>query len=316
MTRIDLNQWLNTEILGDDVIQDWAAAFISDKKLQNVSARTIEIYQFRLYEFLEFLKLGGITHITQITPNVIRAFLVNLESQGHNPGGINIYYRVIKTFLRWYEFEAEPEGWKNPIRKVKAPKIAIEPLEPVTMDDVEKIIATCDSKTFYDLRDKGIMLFLLDTGCRASEACNVNLGDVDLIRGSVLIRHGKGGKYRTVFIGKKTRKAIRNYLRIAKEYFKFEDSPLFISQSGEGLTYWGLNEIIKRRSKQAGIEKIKLHSFRRAFAINALRSGMDMENLRRLMGHSSYQVLQRYLREVTDDLRVAHHKHSPVDNNL
>jgi integrase/recombinase XerD len=133
--------------------------------------------------------------------------------------------------------------------------------------------------------------------------------------GSVLLRETKNGEYRTVFVGKKTRKAIRAYLRFRNDSFD-DKSPLWSKITGECLTYFGLNEIMRRRSKQAGIKKVKLHSFRRAFVTNAVRSGMDIESLRKLVGHKDYQVIQRYLKLNTDDIRLAHYRASPVDNNL
>lgn len=319
MGEIKNDTALNLKILGDyDSIKSWIEEFLLTKHISGVSDRTIKIYKYHLLKFKDYCDSSEVEQIQNITPSLIRRFLFELDKKGHNKGGIHIYYRTIKTFLLWYESDLEPENWKNPIRKVDGPRLRPEPLEPVSLQDVEKLIATCDSKTFFDLRDRGVTLFLFDTGVRASEACSVNLGDMDLIRGSVLIRHGKGNKFRTVFFGKKTRKAIREYLRIASNHYQTRDNnlPLWITSKGERLCYNALNLMIRRRAKKAGINKPGLHDFRRAFAINALRSGMDMETLRRLLGHSDYQCLQRYLREVTDDLRASHHQHSPVDNNL
>lgn len=310
---------LKLKILGDyDNIRSWIDEFLLTKHISGVSDRTIKIYKYHLIKFMEFCECMGINQVQNITPSLIRQFLFELDKDGHNSGGIHIYYRVIKTFLLWYESDLEPEGWRNPIRKVDGPRLRPEPLEPVSIKDVEKLIATCHSKTFYDLRDKGVILFILDTGVRASEACSVNLGDVDLIRGSVLIRHGKGGKYRTVFFGKKTRKAIRSYLQKASSHYQKQDNnlSLWITSKGDRFKYDALNLMIRRRSKQAGIPKIQLHSLRRAFALNFLRDGGDIYTLQKLMGHADLQVLRRYLKQTDEDLREAHHRHSPVDNLL
>lgn len=316
MTENFLTQLTITKNLNDDYIDLWIQPFLIDRFERGLSENTIKFYKAELKLFLTFCETVAIKRFSQLTPHEIRVFILWLAQTGHNPGGRHAAYRTLKVFLRWWIEEIEPEGYKNPIAKVKAPKVSREPLEPVSIPEVEKLIFTCQENSFYDLRDKAIFLFLLDTGARATETTNINLDDINLRTGEVLIRCGKGAKSRTVFIGKKTRKAVRAYLRVAKKYIDSEKSPLFITSLGEGLTYWGLNEIAKRRSKQAGIEKVQLHSLRRAFAINALRSGMDMETLRRLMGHADYQVLQRYLLAVTDDLRRSHFKHSPVDNNL
>jgi site-specific recombinase XerD len=69
----------------------------------------------------------------------------------------------------------------------------------------------------------------------------------------------------------------------------------WLTDEGERLTYWGLNEVIRRRAKAAKVQKPGLHDFRRAFALNFLRNGGDIFTLQRLLGHADLQVLRRYL---------------------
>ena len=238
-----------------------------------------------------------------------------LKAKGHNPDGIHAAYRVVRTFLYWWEVETETEGWKNPITKVKAPKLAIEPLAPVPLDAVGKMLAVCTGKDLLALRDKALLLFLLDTGARAAEVCAVNLEDVDLVGGGVIVKCGKGRKQRVVFLKQKARRALRSYLRarFGGDGGADRTGPCWINREGERLTYWGLNDMIGRRARAAGIEKPELHDFRRAFAINFLRNGGDVYSLQKLMGHADLQVLRRYLAQTNEDLRVAHERFSPVE---
>ena len=124
-----------------------------------------------------------ITQIDQLDPNTIRKYLIWLEEKGHNPGGISAAYRSLRAFLYWWEDEVEPEGWKNPIRKVKAPKVALEPLEPVPLETVKALCEACPKNTFTGIRDRAIFLSLLDTGARASEFLNMDLEDINPITG-------------------------------------------------------------------------------------------------------------------------------------
>jgi site-specific recombinase XerC len=84
------------------------------------------------------------------------------------------YYRALRAFLIWYEKEAEPDNWKNPIAKVKAPKVGKEILEPISLETVSALLRTCNA-SFLGVRDKALILFLLDTGARASEICAFNV---------------------------------------------------------------------------------------------------------------------------------------------
>jgi integrase/recombinase XerD len=90
---------------------------------------------------------------------------------------------------------------------------------------------------------------------------------------------------------------------------------MWITNNAERLTYIGLRKVIIRRANQAGINAPTLHSFRRAFAINMLRAGVDVFSLQKLMGHADLQVLRRYLAQTTEDIAQAHRIGSPVDNN-
>jgi Site-specific recombinase XerD len=140
----------------------------------------------------------------------------------------------------------------------------------------------------------------------------MDIDDLDLTIGQAIIRRGKGGKPRMVWFGKKTRKALRSYIRERSD----KCQALWVTNNGTRLTYWGLNQLLRRRSVEAKIDKPGLHDFRRAFALNCLRGGMDVYSLQRLMGHSDLQVLRRYLAQTDDDVREAHAKAGPVDDLL
>jgi integrase/recombinase XerD len=206
-----------------------------------------------------------------------------------------------------------PPEWKNPMLKVKPPKVVIEPLEPISIENVKALISSLPRGKFTGNRDHAIFLFLLDTGARAQELCNTNIEDIDLNTGAVMIRYGKGGKTRMVFLGRKTRRALRSYLR-----FRQDQSPaLFVSTNGDRLTYNGLRLLLERRAKVAKLDnKPTLHDFRRAFALNMLRNGVDIFALQRLMGHSDLQVMRRHLAQNDQDNQLAHMQGSPVDKNL
>jgi site-specific recombinase XerD len=311
MATTTKNQLLNLKNTQGDHLLTWLEAFMNDRKAQGFTSGTLHFYKTKLSMFAEFCESRMITQITQITASDLRDYMLRMQEEGHNNGGRHGCYRTVKTFLYWWEREVEPENWSNPIRKVKPPKLYLEPLEPASLEDIRAMIETCD-KTFYGLRDKAVLLGLLDSGARAREFLNIQLNDYDQFSGEVLIRLGKGGKSRTVFLGKITRKAVRTYL-----YNRTDDTDaLWVTNSGDQLTYFGLREIIRRRANKAKTVTPSIHSFRRAFAINMLRAGVDVFSLQKLMGHADLQVLRRYLAQTTEDIAQAHRLGSPVDNAL
>lgn len=290
----------------------WVEAFLIDRKAQNLSKGTLKFYQEKLRLFLIYCNSQVISDITQITPNFLRQLLLYLENTGHNPGGIHAIYRAIKAFLRWYENEVELENWKNPISKIKSPRVPIEPLSPVELEDVSAMLETCKKGTYTGDRDRAILLVLLDTGARAQEFLSLDFENINLITGDIFIKQGKGRKPRNVYIGNKSRKAVRSYLKHRDDIEK----ALWVRDDGEGrLSYDGLRAIITRRAKLAEIKPPSLHSFRRAFAINMLRADVNIYSLQALMGHSNLSMLQRYLKITDNDLKIAQMKGSPVDKN-
>ena len=287
-------------------------AFLVDREAGGCSPRTLEYYSDELHYLGEWLTGQGISDTLRLTPGLIRRYLLAVGKR-RNPGGVHCAYRVTKTFLRWYEVEMEPEGWTNPVGKVRPPKVPQTPLEPVSTQDLKAMLATCD-KSFTGTRDKAIFLALLDTGCRASEFVALNTGDVNLSSGTVLVRHGKGGKVRSVFLGAKSRRALLRYLRHRGSLG--DSDPLWVTVEGRRPAVSGLRQISRRRAQRAGVKMPGLHSFRRGFALACLRNGVDLISLQRLMGHSDLSVLQRYLAQVEGDLQAAHAKGGPVDHLL
>ena len=194
--------------------------------------------------------------------------------------------------------EFDPE-WKNPIRKVKPPRVINEPLQGVTIETVNKLISGCDKSSFFGTRDSCICSFLMETGLRAQELLQLNIEDISFEDSSILVRMGKGRKPRTVFMGQTVRRQLRRYLKIRRD----TKGALFTTHLGGRLKYSGLRQIMRRLAEQAGLSKPpQIHDFRRGYAIESLRNGVDLVSLSRLMGHTSLQILTRYLKQNPKDL--------------
>ena len=88
----------------------------------------------------------------------------------------------------------------------------------------------------------------------------MDLADLDQVTGAILIKQGKGRKPRMVYLGKKSRKAVRAYLRHRKGV---EPALWVTDDQNDRLTYWGLRGVVRRRATQAGVEPPELHAFRR-----------------------------------------------------
>jgi site-specific recombinase XerD len=101
----------------DDSLSEWMEAFLADRRIQGLAHGTLRFYQQKLKLFSDYCATQSIDLVIQITADLIRQYLACLEQTSHNPGGKHAAYRALRAFLNWYENEAEPVHWANPIRK-------------------------------------------------------------------------------------------------------------------------------------------------------------------------------------------------------
>lgn len=291
-------------------IAGWIEAFLGDRKAIGLSPHTVAFYRQRLRLLTDYTDSVGLHYMDQLDADSIRAWLIWLADTGHNPGGVHGCYRSLRVFLRWQMDEAGDER-VSPLRKVKPPRVDVQPINPPDIDEVQKLISTCD-RTLIGRRDRAIFTLLLDTGLRASELIALDTGSLDLMSGRLYIAKTKSRKPRIVYAGSGTRKAVRAYLQARDD----DHAALFVTDDGERLTYDGLRQMLRRRMGRAGLAGIELHDFRRLFALTFLRNGGDIYSLQRLGGWSDLAVVRRYLAQTDADLAEAHRRASPVDNLL
>ncbi len=266
-------------------------AFILDGMARRLSPHTLGIYREKLTHFTTWAASQQIETIAQVDARALRRYLVHLQETGHNAGGQHTHARILRAWLNF--LEAEGLIQESPMHRVKMPKLPKPMPEVLTRDEVHRLL---DAAQTY--RDKALILALLDTGARVSEFVALNVGDVDST-GAVTIRHGKGDKARTVYLGYKALKAVKRWLWTRKDLVS-PASPLWTSlhhpEEGTRLTANAVRLILVRLGERAGLKRrISPHMFRRTFALWCLRDGMDIYTLAKLMGHSDIATLRHYL---------------------
>jgi site-specific recombinase XerD len=283
--------------------------WLESMQARQFSPNTLRGYRVNVGAFLRYLQENlNLTTLDAVRPAHIRKWLIYRQQHGVSNAQLHNDYRQPRTFWRWCIKEELTTN--DPFAKVEKPKLQPTLKPALTPREVEQILQACDGKDWLRLRDKALILLLLDTGLRIHEAHKLTVADAQ--QETVLIR-GKGGKQRVVFLSAEVRLAIKRYLK-ACPYPLTDDSPLWQGMNG-ALTLWGIMEVVEKIGKRAGLPKpLGAHTFRRTFATWSLRSGIDLEQLRQLMGHSDYTVLRQYLSLVEADLKQAHQQHSPLNN--
>jgi site-specific recombinase XerD len=222
---------------------------------------------------------------------------------------VHDYYRALRTFFNWLEREGLMK--ENPFAHLKPPKTENKVVAALTPEEVTHLLHCCSGKTPLDVRNTALVSVLLDSGLRVSELAALTIDDINMNTGSIVVRHGKGGKQRVVHIGAKAQKALWKYITI---YRRSESKSLFINKAGEPLDVVGIKILVKRLGDRASVT-VSPHKLRHTFAISFLRAGGDVFSLQYLLGHSTLQMTQRYLQSLNaDDAINAHRKFSPLDN--
>jgi len=286
-------------------LQDAYTDFMMSRQSMLVTPRTMRFYKFTLGKILEFLQENNVHSPREIKSRHIRALLARLANSGYKDTYIHTYARVSKTFLK---FLLQEKYIDEPVEFVM-PKLSKRVLPYLKAEEVSYIISSCT-----DIRDIAFLLTMIDSGIRLEEVINLNWGDVNIPIGSVLIRKGKGNKFRTVVIGNRTRRELLKYKRTVDGS---PDNPLFQKRRNKGGRFKtpGIRSWLIRISNKVGIH-LSPHILRRTFATLSLKSGMDVFHLQKLLGHSTLEMTRRYVDMIDSDLLKAHKEHGPVDNLL
>jgi site-specific recombinase XerD len=228
------------------------------------------------------------------------------------PRTVKDYHGHLRTFFRWLVSEGVLEV--SPLEAIPAPTARPDQIQPFTEAQVGALLSAA-RRSQHPRRDEAVVMFLLDTGMRASELCTLKLRDLDL-SGKKAVVLGKGNKHRAVYFGRSTAKALWQHL---KEDPRDPESPVFFAdrgpRAGEPLTRWGVRQIIERLGKAAGIEAVRCspHTLRHTMAVSFLRNGGQVFALKELLGHTDLKMTNRYVALAQADIENQHRQFSPVD---
>ncbi len=223
------------------------------------------------------------------------------------------YLIALGLFFKWAVAEGLLEH--NPCDGIKAPRPDRKTKKGLTISQVQDLLKVANSQTddAKALRDMLIIYLLADCGMRASELCDLNLADVDTDRLEINVRQGKGRKQRRVAFGKRTRTAIWSYVKLIRGE---RPGPLVQGMRGEPLCRTSLAHLLNKLAQATDWQDKRCgpHKFRRLFAVESLRGGLDPFRVQLLLGHEKIDMTRLYAEELNiDDAIEAQRKSSIAD---
>ncbi len=284
--------------------------------VKNLSSNTIRAYGEDIESFLRYLERKGLG-LKEVDLNEIREYITILSRMRLSSRSLNRKISALRGFFRFLR---------------RRDKISLNPFDSIRNLRTEKnlpgFLFEREMESFFEnmrddfwsLRDRAIFEFLYSTGCRVSEMTSLDLRDIDLKRGVAFVT-GKGRKERVVFIGKRAKSAIENYLVKRKYYIKRDDvesaGALFINHKGKRLTSRGVRYILDKYSGRMDLKKhISPHTFRHSFATHILNRGADIRIVQELLGHSSLSTTQIYTHVGLESLKRVYleaHPHAKIE---
>ncbi len=262
---------------------------IYENRLEN----TLTGYRNRLRQFTDWLKLNPKHQPSE--PSAWVAYYASLKRRNLSDYTRKGHYHILNRFGRW--LVKQGYLYLHPLAEVNAPEPPKEREPKAIFEEHIKIML----KVATTPRDRAILIFFRDTGCRAAEAIALTWGDVQLDEGKATVL-GKGEKERKLFLKPVTRQALKTYRETVPHK---KTDPIWWGKKGP-LRYDGLYKIFKRLAEKVDIgdENFNPHAWRHAFGRDTTKAGIPTAQLQDLMGHSSIEVTKIYVQFTNTILRT------------
>lgn len=270
--------------------------FISSKKLEGCSGKTIQYYSKTIEKMLEVLNQP----ISEIQTDDLRNYLSCYQSL-HQSSRVTIdnIRRVFSSFFAW--LEDEEYILKSPVRRIRRIKTSRVVKEVFSDEDIELLREHC-----LHSRDLAMLDLLLSTGIRVGELINLNIEDINFEERQCIVL-GKGGHERIVYFDAKTKIHLQEYLATRKS----RSNALFISfyKPYSRLSIAAVELRLKKIGQLARVQNVHPHKFRRTLATMAIDKGMPVEQVQKLLGHIRIDTTMHYAMVNESNVKNSHRKY-------
>ena len=286
------------------------------KAERNASANTLKAYIADIEHLAQTLakRSGERPKWQDVKRAEIREHILAIAASGAEPATVRRHIASIRAFFRFLRREGDiavdiASSLRGPKLAKRLPKVlsAVEvgrfldcPMKAANEGAVQRSVALCDSAIFE---------FLYSTGCRISEAVALNWSDVDLKRGSAMVK-GKGGKERLVILGHAAVAAFKTL----REFYATNsvDSCVFLSERNLRLTPRTVQRRMKFYLAMAGLPlDVTPHKLRHSFATHMLDAGAGLRGVQEMLGHSNLSTTQIYTHVSVERLKEQYAKFHP-----
>nr|DAU89640.1 MAG TPA: SITE SPECIFIC RECOMBINASE XERD [Caudoviricetes sp.] len=281
-------------------IPDCYRVYMVAKKIEGMSPESMKTYNFYLTDFFEHINRP----FEQVTTNDIRIYLYETQKRtGISNRTLDGKRLVINTFMDW----CWKEGYipNNPCASIKPIKFEEKPREPLSNMELEIVRDACEN-----YRDKAMIELFYSTGCRLSEMVNLKISDIDFTSKEVHL-FGKGSKHRTSYLNAKAEYMLKKYFELERPKDSISDSVFVIFRKPYNEMHKGsIYARVKAIQKRSGIERSLFpHLLRHTMATDALNRGMNVAEVKEILGHEKLDTTMIYAKISHDSVKFNHKRY-------
>lgn len=283
------------EIEQDDGRQRYLPLFISAKRVEGCSEKSLRYYESTIRNMLEAVDKSE----CQITTEDLRKYLDDYQKRGSvSKVTLDNVRRILSSFFSW--LEDEDYIVKSPVRRIHKVKTGKTVKETYSDESLELMRDQCDNN-----RDLAMIDLLSSTGIRVGELVKLNRSDIDFENRECVV-FGKGNKERKVYFDARTKIHLQRYINERED----NNEALFVSllKPFSRLEISGVEIRLRKIGRELNLNKVHPHKFRRTLATMAIDKGMPIEQVQQLLGHQSIDTTLQYAMVNQNNVKESHRK--------
>lgn len=306
--------------LAHNALTRYQAAFHEWEAVVGYSPRTIAAQRHAIERFIAWADERSLTRPQDITRPILERYqrhVYHYRKANGAPLSVSAQLGLILPLQAWFKWLTKQNHiLYNPAADLDLPtRPKALPKGLLSISQVEDVLGGCDIRTPEGVRLRAMLEVLYSSGIRRFELAGLKLFDVDVERGALMVRQGKGSKDRLVPLGERACAWVDKYLREVRPELatSCDDHTLFLADDGRGFEPGQLGDLVKRQLIAAGIEQPgSCHLFRVACATHMLENGADIRFIQSLLGHAKLDTTQIYTLVSLAKLKEVHSATHPA----
>ncbi len=302
------------EALAHNGLSRYQEAFHEWEAVVGYSPRTVVAQRHAIGRFIAWADERGLSRPQDITRPILERYqrhIYHHRKANGQPLTVSAQLGLILPLQAWFKWLTKQNHiLYNPAADLDLPtRPKALPKGLLSVSQIEGILNGCDIGKPEGVRLRAMLEVLYSTGVRRFELAGLKLFDVDIERGALMVRQGKGSKDRLVPVGERACAWLDKYLREVRPELAcgHDDHVLFLDDDGQGFAPERVGDLVKRHLMASGVEHAgSCHLFRVACATHMLENGADIRFIQSLLGHAKLDTTQIYTQVSLAKLKEVH----------